>query len=106
MAANETSMAKRMRRSIGNSSQWKMPHTLANANAPVSVHDEVAAFDINRHERVGGQFDWKLQRVPGAEALRCPRARGIWGVEDSAPGTQFQIDPLPTKGLPKGRYQY
>ena len=43
-----------------------------------------------------GQFDLKLQRVPGAEALRCPRTRGIWGVEDSAPGTQFQIDPLPS----------
>src|SRR3990170_4068687 len=44
---------------------------------------------------VVGQFDFMLQRVSGAEALRCPRRRGIWGVEDSAPGTQFQIDPLP-----------
>src|SRR3990172_8012168 len=45
---------------------------------------------------VVGPLDLKLQRVPGAEALRCPRTRGIWGVEDSAPGTQFQIDPLPS----------
>src|SRR3990172_9282391 len=37
--------------------------------------------------------------VPGAEALRCPRTRGSWGVEDSAPGTQFQIDPLPRTAL-------
>src|SRR3972149_318605 len=56
--------------------------------------------------RVVGQSDLKLQRVPGAEALRCPRTRGIWGVEDSAPGTQFQIDSLPidrvhgTAGVP------
>ena len=73
---------------------------LKQGNAKINRPDRFGIFPrAGRCKRcrltVVDQFDLKLPRVPGAEALRCPRTQGIWGVEDSAPGTQFQIDPLP-----------